>query len=260
MIDVLKAIDAGIDKREAQHWPVYGSTKMLDRTKYVTASETGYCARKVKFDKEAMTASGYEPEKGTKHTSDIDWGFFERGHNIEAWAVELMHLGGTDTPVIMTGKEQRSFVDGCQSGTPDGVILGEEGVGVLEIKSIDPRTNITRLPKPQHIDQVIQNIDLVSYNMEQPPAGGVLVYIDASNYKKRYVFHIDFHEDDAERLQDRAEWIMGAQSPADLPAEGLYKDDCKYCAHTAACSAIIRETRKEDGNDERQAAGQRLFG
>lgn len=260
MVDVIKAINAGIDKREAQHWPVYGSTKMLDRTKYVSASATGYCARKIKFDNEALANSGYVPEEGTRHTSDIDWGFFERGHNVEAWAVALMHLGGTEHPVVMTGKDQRSFVDGYQSGTPDGVIMYPNGVGVLEIKSIDPRTNITRLPKPQHIDQVIQNIDLVSNNMNRSPIGGVLIYIDASNYKKQHVFQIDFHDENADRLYERAEWIMEAQSPADLPAEGLYKDDCKYCAHTAACSALIRETRKEDGNDERQAAGQRLFG
>lgn len=263
MIDVIRAMDRGIDNRDAQQWPIYGqSDGNLDRTKYVTASEIGYCARKIKFDKEAMIAGGYNPEKGTKTASDIDWGFFERGHNIEAWAVGLIHLGEPEFPLVMTGKHQKSFIAGVQSGTPDGVILpNENDVEALEVKSIDPRTNVTRLPKLVHIDQVMQNLDLIGHNMERSPTGGVLIYIDASNYKKRHVFRVEYNEEHAEKLQRRAEWIMEAQSPSDLPAEGVFKDDCKFCAHTMACSALIRKERNGENYDtDLKKAASGVFG
>lgn len=268
LVDLIKAMDRGYDAKEPQMWPVYGTGEQLDRSGVITASEIGYCARMVKFNKLAMKEGDYRPEFGTKNHSSHDWGFFERGHTMEAWAVDMIHSGWpieSRMQLLHTGGDQVSFLSGHQSGTPDGVFIEAVGsevrVGILEIKSIDPRTNVSRnIPKLVHIDQVMQNLDLVAERFEAVPIGGEIIYINASDYKKRYQFHIPWDERHAVRLEERAEWIMKAASPADLPAEGLFKDDCKYCAHTAQCSAIITKERNEKGSiNDLEAAAQGLF-
>lgn len=253
LIDLKKIMDRGYDLKEPQQWPVYGTGKNLDRTAVVTASEIGYCARKIKFDKHAMLEGGYDPSVGTKNTSDIEWGFFERGHNIEAWAVSMLHRGwhGTEYTLLHTGEHQLSFVSDFQSGTPDGLIVSimDEKVGILEIKSFDPRTNVNRkLPKAAHKDQVIQNLDLVSIEMDKTPIGGELLYIDASDHKRRFQFHVPWDEERAAYLEKRAKWIISASGPASLPPEGLFKDDCRYCNFTSQCSAMVTKERMEKGS------------
>lgn len=278
-IDLIGLMDAGYDAKDAQEWPIYGTEQMLDRREYVTASEIGKCAREIAFNKLAMTIGGYDPEVGTKNHSRDQWGFFERGHTMEAWAAKMIHDGivaqGFDVALICTGENQRSFIAGEQSGTPDGVFLfGVPGnltstMRILEIKSIDPRTNIRNLPKKDHVTQVMQNLDLVAETLNVVPAGGDLIYINASDYKKRYPFSIDWDESEAGRLQARAEWIMAADSPADLPAEGLHVRGCTYCNHTAQCSALVMKEQNERGktnvNESTQAssyatASKKLFG
>jgi hypothetical protein len=259
-------IAAGYDAKPHQEWPVYPHGEMLDRTKYVTASEISRCARRVKFDKAAMLQEGYDPELGTKNTSAIDWGFFERGHNIEAWAVEIINAGWSvyDYDLLFTGEGQYSFVDGYQSGTPDGVFMSRDAgsVGILEIKSIDPRTNKNRLPKEDHVKQVMQNLDLVSSQFDAVPIGGDILYIDASNYKDVRPFHVHWDEALAVELADRAEWIMEADNPADLPDEGMYKSGvCKQCPHKGPCGDIIREmTNGENHHVNLKNSSRSLFG
>lgn len=265
-----KIIAAGYDAKEHQEWPVWPHGEQLDRSQYVTASEISRCARQIKFEKESMKQQGYDPHLGTKNPSSIDWGFFERGHNIESWAVDIISAGwGSESEhgfdLVHTGKYQFSFVSGYQSGTPDGVFLKQDGtqVGILEIKSIDPRTNKNRLPKPEHVKQVIQNMDLVSENMDAIPIGGDILYIDASNYKDVRPFHVRWDHDAAIDLERRAEWIMEAASPADLPDEGMYQSGvCVKCPFKKECGQIIAS---EIGNGEThhvnlKNAGRSVFG
>ena len=256
-VNIIKAIDQGIANKPSQHWPRYDGG-VLDRTQYVTASEVGYCERKVWLDKEALRASGYKPEAGT--VMPADWGMLERGHNIEAWAVEQIRRG-TNYELLYAGNEQVSFASDYQAATPDGVFKLEDGSYQLEVKSIDPRTNWNNLPKPVHVDQVMQAADLVSYSMDLPPIGGMLIYIDASNYKKRTQFHLPFDPDHANRLQDRAERIMKCNDPAELQPEGMYKDHCKWCAHTARCGALNATERTEVMKDGKiEELSKQLFG
>jgi len=261
-------IAAGYDAKPHQEWPVYPDGGMLDRTKYVTASEIARCARRTKFDKMAMISGDYDPDLGTKNHSSIDWGFFERGHNIESWAVEIISAGWsadiTKFDLMYTGANQYSFIDGYQSGTPDGVFVSDDGerVGILEIKSIDPRTNKNRLPKPEHVKQVMQNMDLVAANMGAVPIGGDILYIDASNYKDVRPFHVQWDQAEATALEERATWIMEAATPADLPDEGMYQSGvCKICPHRGPCGDIIREmTNGENHHVNLKSTSRNLFG
>lgn len=261
--DLLRAVDAGIDSQEYKQWPNFNGGH-LDRTAHVTASEVGKCARMVKLDKEAMRENGYDPAAGTKYWGKDDWGFWERGHTIEAWFVNLLQAGFNreDYTLMYTGEDQISFTYGVQSGTPDGVFVGETDFYILEVKSIDPRTNTSRLPKLLHRDQVVQNCDLVAEALDLSPAGGLLIYIDASNFKKRHAFMIDYNDDHADRLESRAQLIM--DTPAeDLKPEGLYNasNDCEFCRHTAKCSAMIRkENNGENYDKDLEETRGKLFG
>ena len=266
--DLVKAIDRGIDAREPQHWPLYNGG-ILDRSEYVTASEVGTCSRKIKLDKLAMKRDGYTPGAGTKTKSTDDWGFWERGHNVERWLVELLHAGweglGPQTAgweIMFTGDDQVSFVDGVQSGTPDGIAVNwaQETFYTLEFKSHDPRTNVSRLPKIVHRDQVVQNTDLIATNMDLSPSGGLILYVDASDHKRRYPFMIDWNEEHADRLQAKAERIMEA-SPEELKPEGMFSpnDDCKHCKHTVACNQI-QMALKGTSHDKLSEAASGLFG
>jgi len=268
IVDLIEIMNRGYDAKPAQEWPLWDTGLPLDRTDCVTASEIGTCARMVKFNKEAMVAGGYRPEVGTKNKSSDGWGFFERGHTMEEWAVQMIHAGlppveisGID--LIHTGKNQVSFKDGHQSGTPDGVYVMEDAgaIGILEIKSIDPRTNVKRnIPKMAHKDQVMQNLDLVSQATGLDPIGGDIIYIDASNYKQRYPFHFPWDVEHASRLETRASMIMNAATPADVKPEGLFNGGCQYCDFGAQCSAIVSQQRNEKGIDNALSnASSKLF-
>lgn len=256
LVDLKTAIENALIYRPNKQWPVYGQEGNLDRSKYVTASEIGYCERKIKFDKIALQGDSYNPEDGTGML--IDWGYAERGNNIEDWVVRLLRSQFNN--LHYTGDEQVSFIADVQSGTPDGVFLFDDHGYILEVKSIDPRTNWAKLPKKAHVDQVTQNADLVSHNLNHSPSGGVLLYIDASNYQRVKPFHIEFSQDEAESLQVRAERIMEASGPEELSPEGMFNDGCKMCAHTAACSKVQMELRnKGTGNDEIRKAKANFF-
>ena len=256
------AILRGYAAKQPTQWPVYNRDTPLDRASVVTASEIGLCERQIRLSKEHMHSKGYSPATGTEVDPNAEWGFFERGHSVETWVVDTLRRGWNDEDgeLLFTGTDQVSFVDNFQSGTPDGIIIRDNTVSVFDIKSIDPRTNIGNLPKREHTLQVIQNTDLVSFSLDLIPTDGVLLYVDASNYKKIMEFPVAYDEAAAERLAKRANRIMNAVSPAALKPEGLFmKDGCKYCKHTAACNRIMRENG-ELGNDETKAASARLFG
>jgi len=249
-LDIAKMVHLGVEYKPAQHWPTFDGAA-LDRTKYVTASEIGYCARKIKLDKIAMLAGGYTAEAGTIMSSADEWGFFERGHNVEAWAVETIKRA-TNEDLRYTGKDQVSFTCGVQSGTPDGVFFHENASAftVLEIKSVDPRTNFNKLPKFAHVDQVMQNADIIAESLDLVPLGGEILYVDASNYKNMRQISIEYDLEHAAKLEKRAELIMSTERPEDLKPEGIYLDHCKFCAHTAVCSKMIRASQQGESYDE----------
>jgi hypothetical protein len=255
------AHQAGMAKKPANVWPVYGTGESLDRTKYVTSSEIGYCERKVRFDKDAMKASGYSPKEGTTQKAR-GWGMMERGHNIEGWFIENLARGlAGQLRLILAGDHQRSFADKHQSGTPDGVfLLGDRQFITLEIKSIDPRTNTANLPKETHLPQITQNCDLVAQALDMECLGSLLIYIDASDYEKLTIFEIPFDHVEADRLIARAERILSAASAADLEPEGVHKDHCKYCDHTAQCNALIRKPVSGETINDLKLAAAKLFG
>lgn len=260
-IDIKKLLQAGMVAKEANVWPVHGSGESLDRTKYVTSSEVGYCARKVFFDKEALRNSGYSPEQGTRQVA-TGWGMMERGHVIEEWFIKTLMQGNSGQfRLLLAGDNQRSFASGAQSGTPDGVFLLDGGkCKTLEVKSIDPRTNISKLPKKEHIKQITQNCDLVEVGLALECVGTLLVYIDASDYERLQVFDIPFDHDLAAELESRAKRIMNVTAASALEPEGIYAEQCGYCRHTTACNALVRKPVQEKMTNDFRDTAAKLFG
>lgn len=257
---IKQLIKDGMAMKPANVWPVYGTGDSLDRTKYVTSSEIGYCERKVYLDKVALAGSGYSPTQGTKQVS-TGWGMMERGHVMEAWFIETIARALSGGRLILAGQFQRSFASRKQSGTPDGVfLLADNRIKTLEVKSIDPRTNVSKLPKPEHIKQITQNCDLVEAILQKECVGTVLVYIDASDYERMFPFDIPFDHDLATTLEDRANRIMNATSAADLKPEGVHMGHCGFCSRTAECNALLRKPIHEDIKNDIESARSKLFG
>jgi len=222
-----------ITTRPASVWPTFEGGD-LDRAAFLTASESMACLRELKFKK--------------THGEQRDgWGMMERGHAVEEWVVDRLEDALADVPdakLEFYGFMQRSFVDreARLSGTPDGLLTfgsKRKTRWLLEIKSVDPRTNLESWdrPKPQHEAQVQQNMHLMQ-KAGFPVKAAVVFYIDASNFQRSRQFEVVFDRKAADRFATRAANLFSAAEAADLPAEGLTNGGCTYCQFTAQCSAI----------------------
>lgn len=247
--DLNSLLGEGYALRGDKKWPTYLGGH-LDRTQYVTASEVGGCSRRIKFGKVSRPLKpGFSR-----------WGFAERGHLIEAWAIDLVRLALEDVEnyrLMFAGEQQFSFVDQFQAGTPDGLLVNldtHKGM-CIDVKSVDPRTNWSKLPKKKHVDQVQQNMDLLNSVTPYEVKHGALWYIDASDLQRRKVFPFEADWRRQKELQEKAERIMKAASPEDMPAEGLHMEkECEHCDFSDKCSDLIRaqhEKSKEMEQAER---------
>jgi hypothetical protein len=221
---------------EPQGWPTYDGLE-LDRTEFLTSSETAQCLRKAFFSKNSHK---YHPKLGAGSGSN---GFAERGHAIEAWLVtKLRPLRRMGYTFAFMGKDQRSFYDADLgiSGTPDGLITTPDGkMWLLEIKSIDPRYNKNNLPKKGHVNQTQQNMFLVQQCLKIKLEGAILVYIDASNVYDIREFTMVYDEEMVQEGLNRSNILWNANEPDDLEPEGVYNGDCEYCAFTHHCSQVV---------------------
>lgn len=222
---------------EPQKWPTFDGM-VLDRDDFLTSSETSSCLRMAFFKKNAQQ---YSPKVGNALGTN---GYAERGHAIEAWLVEtLKPLKKMGYQFSFMGNEQRSFYDADLgvSGTPDGLMRTPDGsLYLLEIKSIDPRTNKNNLPKKSHVWQVQQNMFLVQHCLKIKLDGAILFYIDASNVFDVKEYPIAYDETLVEQVLDRASLLWGADKPDDLEPDGIYGGECDRCAFTHHCSQTVQ--------------------
>lgn len=226
-------------KAVVKSWPTYLGGE-LDRTQYATASEIGSCMRQAAFNKRG------------KQVPFDEWGYAERGHAVEAWVADRFRRAEIEVDnsrvleFDLLGDEQVSFIHNYQSGTPDGLVHLGPKTWVLDIKSVDPRSNWSYFPKSKHVDQVLQNIDLIRNNSQLNVVGGIIFYIDASDFQKSKQYSVPINEQRIEELRARAERIVTAAHPSHLPAEGMYNDGCGYCAFTALCSEYMNKAAADD--------------
>jgi hypothetical protein len=219
-----------------------------DRSQSVGASEIGACMLKTYW----MKNEG-DPVYGVKRDPDYvdDWGAKMRGTIMENefWAPAMKAKYGER--LLYAGSEQRSFVSGFLSATPDGMIVGIEpdelahlgvpsigidGTIMAECKSIDPRANIDEA-KPINVFQTHVQMGLVRELTRFKPTHSVLSYMDASFWSDIKEFVIAFDPEIFAVAKARANAIMTATSSSELEPEGYFAggNECKYCPFTDAC-------------------------
>jgi len=209
----------------------------FDRTKYLNSSEADNCIRWLWYDKQ-----GFEGE-------EQEWGYAWRGHMAEEYVIRCLEARN-DVDLIKAGEEQESLQDTKRrlSATPDGFYRVEVGeIFGLEIKSIDPRTNRSSLPKPEHITQfkIAMALENQTVGEREPKIReGSLLYIDASNYNDILEFTVEAGDD---KLLDvyakKAAKVLRAKSADALDREGKRNGGCTYCPHKKMCGVEMSDVQ-----------------
>lgn len=221
-------------------------TWMYDRNLSMGASEAFDCLRKAFFKKK-----GYEQDPDF----DQSWGAMERGNLIEDYYVVPALDAGLPEGIDLIGagqSDQTTFLDqeNFLSATPDGLLANLEkdalslyGVDdiesdciTVEVKSIDPRVNLTE-EKAIHRGQVNIQLGLIRDQTDFKPRYGVILYVDASFLDNITPFVIRFDEKIYEAAKKRAKKMFAAKEPTDLAAEGKVTGGCKFCAWQKRCNA-----------------------
>lgn len=208
---------------------VYDAQTRLDNGKralYLNASEADSCIRMQWYKKN-------EPSRAAEQS----WGMARRGTHMEKYMVERLKIA--NVPLMYALDEQENIVDHEYpiSATPDGEILDEEldMVTMIEFKTIDPRANKTRLPKPGHVTQVQLAMDLRQRLGEETVAGAWLIYMDASDYDDISAHWIPYKPGVVKLYAPRAKRLLSARAAGALPAEGTANGDCRYCPFSHIC-------------------------
>lgn len=218
-----------------------------DRSKTVGASEAFRCIRRTFFTK-------FEPDSAQEldHV-DVEWGYSERGTEVERnFAVpKLKALFGEENCFLM-GDEQQTFIDGFLSATPDGIIVDLPPDALRnyeidkcsseiapEIKSFDPRMNLSGGPKPFWVGQNIVQMGLYRRKTNYRPDNGIIVAINCSNYKDIRIYATRYDETIYERAKQRAARVFEAgATPASFEPEGQTTGECDSCPFYGRCHEV----------------------
>ncbi len=216
------------------------------RARYMNASEADRCLREQWFEKNRHHDG--TPKK---------LGFARRGHAVEDQIVKSLVAAGV--PIRYAGEDQRNIRSDKYriAATPDGELVEDGLITFTEFKSIDPRVNVSNLPKQEHITQVRIGMDLRQQelregNSVETVVGAWIIYVNCSNFDEVYTFFVDYRSGVVENYSRRAERLFTAKHPDDLPAEGIAKGGksggCKYCRFHHMCSGFQGELQRPDPN------------
>jgi hypothetical protein len=233
-------------------------TREHDRLQTVGASEVGQCSRKVFWAKNDGDQSfGVAPD-AEYHDG---WGAKARGsvYENEFWVPAIKAAFGADA--LYVGADQKTFVSGFLSGTPDGLLINQKRnalahLGVADIesdcidldcKTADPRTNLSQ-PKPEHVFQMHVQLGLIRELTDYQPTYALLSYTDASFWDLVIEFPIRFDPKIYETAKARAATIMTATNATDLKPEGWIAggNECRYCPFTRPCGIARQSVPTQD--------------
>jgi CRISPR/Cas system-associated exonuclease Cas4 (RecB family) len=224
--DLKSAVLRGADAIDAR------KTWSVDRSKYLNASEALSCIRKQWFAK-------HEPS-----TAPEDWGFARRGTHGEKYVVEMLRASGIE--LMFAGEDQESVADEDLriSATPDGVLFNASGAHIaLEIKTIDPRTNRSNLPRAGHVAQIQIGMELVRKVRGLDIESGLIVYMDASNFNQLDVYVVERNPEILTSMSVRALQVLRTRNVDRLDREGRSSGECKTCPYAARCGVDLTETK-----------------
>jgi hypothetical protein len=255
---------------------VAGSQKKWahDRSKSIGASEAFSCIRKAWFGKRGAEF-GFVKDPEYKES----WGAMRRGDLIENHHVVPAVESGLKRrgmELILAGEGQSTIVDGLSSATLDGLIKMLDGSDlppdflsyygipvfkgksvVLEMKSFDPRINITEA-KAVHEGQTQMQMGLIRETTEHQPDYAVVIYVNASWLDDIRPYVVAFDQNVFEIGKRRAEKVFTIDDPALLGAEGKLDGMCTYCAYKNSCDIVSvgRVPPKREPLKKGEVAGQ----
>ncbi len=224
--DLKSAILRGADAIDAR------KTWSVDRSKYLNASEALSCIRKQWFAK-------HEPS-----TAAEDWGFARRGTHGEKYVVEMLRASGLE--LAYAGEDQESVADDELriSATPDGVLWNASGAHIaLEIKTIDPRTNRSNLPRAGHVAQIQLGMELVRKVRGLDIESGLIVYMDASNFNQLDVYPVARNPEILTSMSVRAGQVLRTRNVDRLDREGRSTGECKTCPYAERCGIDLADVK-----------------
>lgn len=202
------------------------------RRKFMNASEAETCLRRQWYARN-------KPELAEEQS----WGYARRGHYGEKYIVDALRLANCD--VRLVGDEQKSLQIGNISGTPDGVLVDHENerLIVCEFKTIDPRANKRKLPKAEHVTQIMLNMCLIDEHAvslglpDWTVSHGQILYVDASNYDDVLEKVVPYAPDFIDGMQQRGEKMLKTRSVNTINREGKLKGgaECKRCPFAETC-------------------------
>jgi hypothetical protein len=212
-----------------------------DRHLSVGASEIGRCARMIWYAKHHPAAKAVEESFGASH----------RGNMIEAHTVVPALRRHYGSLILYSGKDQKSFIDGVNSATPDGLLInqpkdllaefgikdiGKDRCILIEIKSIDPRIQL-RGPKKEHARQANQQLGVIRATTEHRPENCLIMYVNASFMDEVTEFVVPFDAGLYKLQKQRAERILEAKTAREMQPEGWIKGgkECDLCGFAKAC-------------------------
>jgi hypothetical protein len=204
----------------------------FERNAFLNSSEADRCIRWLWYDK-----NDFEGE-------EQEWGYAWRGHMAEEYVVRCLQARN-DVSTAFMGSDQQTAQDKKRrlSATPDGELSVEEAAWIgLEVKSIDPRTNRSNLPKPEHLTQFKIAMALRNQNNPEraPLREGRLIYIDASNYNDIIEFTVEAGDDKLlDTYAKKAAKVFRTKAADGLDREGKRSGDCTYCPHKNVCGVSI---------------------
>ena len=210
----------------------------FDRTEFLNSSEAGDCIRKIWYGKHTPEAA-----------EEQDWGFARRGSHGESYVTDSL-AANNSVALDMIGDNQLSLQDKKRrlSATPDGVIkIGDGDWEGLEIKTIDPRTNLRNLPKTNHLIQFKIAMALVNQETDYTVTQGRLLYMDASNFNAIQEFKIGVDDGILDSYAKKAKRVFTAPSADGLDREGKRDGGCKFCSFTEVCGVSAAPRKRVTG-------------
>lgn len=216
----------------------------------IGASEIGKCARMVGYKKKGIDRDASYVESS---------GFTTRGSIMEdAVIVPIVRtwVAAHGGKLLWAGQSEQMRIEDLKNfaaATPDGlatnmprdclapygvVDIGKSEQLYLEFKSIDPRANEGKLPKPEHVAQVNYAMGLVRRaDKTLKPEFALIVYVDASDYSKISAYPVKYDHDGFKAQIGKARGIMSATDPETLRPEGKIEGggDCRYCEFSERC-------------------------
>lgn len=193
------------------------------RQSYIGASEVGLCQRSV--------------IEGKRVQPDFDAASMGRmlaGRALENEVVQLVRTGFGNR-LRDTGRVQREYVHPTLPfrAHPDGRITGEDGDGILEVKTASAATfkKYQSDGLPQHyLDQVQAQMGLTGLNW------GLVVLVSRENLAELVTFQVTFDPDHYRRLEERAEQAKPyLQNQNCLPDGEPDRGFCFNCPFSREC-------------------------